>query len=85
MDKEDIAKRVKTLFKCRVALWVIAAAACIYWIVLSFWLYAKGVWEPHEYATYLRPRLYAALIISVVSLCVSFLLRRRSDEYKKQL
>jgi len=85
MSNEEIKKKIKNLFACRVTLWVIAAASNIYWIVLSFWLYSRGIWEAHEYATYLRPRLYAAIIVAVICICVSFALRRRSDTYKKQL
>ena len=85
MEFEELKKKVKTLFICRVTLWVIAAGACIYWIVYSFWLYIAGIHEVHEYATILRPILYTCLIISFVSIAVSFSLRRKSDGYKKEM
>ena len=81
----ELQQKIKTLFICRIVLWVIAAAACVYWIVLSFWLYEQGIHEVHEYATYLRPRLYAGLIISFVCVGVSFWLRHISEGYKKQI
>ena len=82
---EELTKKIKRLFICRVILWVIAAGACIYWIVYSFRLYIIGIHEVHEYATILRPILYTCLIISFVSIAVSFSLRRKSDGYKKQI
>ena len=85
MQEEELEKKIKQLFICRVILWILAAGACIYWIVLSFWLYEHGIHEVHEYATYLRPRLYAALIFSVTCICISFGLRRKSDGYKNKL
>lgn len=85
VQEKELEKKIKQLFICRVCMWVLAAAACIYWIVLSFWLYEQGIHEVHEYATYLRPRLYTALIVSFVCICISFALRRKSDGYKKQL
>ena len=85
MQEEELEKKIKQLFKCRIVLWILAAAACVYWIALSFWLYEQGIHEVHAYATYLRPRLYAALIFSVVCICISFGLRRKSDGYKKQI
>ncbi len=82
---EKLEKKVSTLFKIRICMWLCAAAANIYWMVVSFWLYAVGVYEPVEYAAYLRPRLYAGVIISVIFICISLALRSRSDMYKEQI
>ena len=85
MNTEELKKKIKTLFICRAVLWTIAAGASIYWIVYSFRLYIIGIHEVHEYATILRPILYTCLIISFVSIVVSFSLRRKSDGYKKEM
>ncbi len=85
IKNEELEKKVRFIFKIRIFLWICAAAANIYWMVVSFWLYAIGVYEPVEYAAYLRPRLYAGVIISVILVCISFALRHKSDTYKEQI
>ena len=82
---DELKKKIRNLFICRICLWVIAAGACIYWIALSFWLYEQGINDVHEYATYLRPRLYAGLLTSFVCIAVSFWLRHISEGFKKQI
>ena len=75
---------VRVLLAVRVALWVIAAAASFYWIYWSFKLYDLGFYEVHEYSSRLRPILWKGLLISLVSICISFILRAISDKIKKR-
>ena len=82
---EELERKIKGLLKIRMVLWILAAAGCVYWIVWSFYLYAIGIHEVHEYATALRPRLYGGLIFSVICIIISFRLRFISDGYKKQV
>ena len=81
----QLEKRVKIIFGCRVILWIIALAVTIHWIRYSFKLYEMGIYDVHEYATYMRPVLYKGLIISVACICISFLLRAISDRIKKRI
>ena len=82
-------KKTKTqitiLFLCRLFLWIVALASTVYWIRFSVKLHEDGIFDPHEYADTLRPVLYTCLIISVVSVCISFLLYARSAKLKKSL
>ena len=82
---DELKKKIRNLFICRICLWVIAAGVSIYWIVLSFWLYEVGIHDVHEYADYLRPRLYAGLLIAFACIAVSFWLRHISEGFKKQI
>ena len=75
---------VRILFAVRVALWIIAAAAAFYWIYWSFKLYDLGFYDVHEYSSRLRPILGRGLLISLVSICISFILRAVSDKIKKR-
>lgn len=85
----DPKKHVRVLFICRVILWIISLAATVYWIVWSFKIY-KDLGDPNTglvdetvYSPILRPKLYAGLIITVVSLTISSALRKISDLAKK--
>lgn len=75
---------VKILFCFRILLWVIALAATIYWIRFSFQIYEMGIYDPHEYATMFRPVFSRCLLITVVSIGISFLLRAVSDRLKNR-
>ena len=77
-------KIVRILFIIRVILWIIAAVATYYWISWSFKLYDMGIYDVHEYSSYLRPILAKGLLIAAVSICLSFILRSISDKLKKK-
>ena len=77
-------KMIKVIFGIRVLLWMIAAAATAYWIVWSFKLYNRGIFDYQEYAANLRPRMGWGLLISFVCIIVCFVLRRISDNIKKK-
>ncbi len=80
--KGEIA--VRNIFIMRAVLWLVAFVSTLYWIVVSFKLYSDGIFDPYEYATILRPILYTCLIIAVVAIIFAFILRRISDEVKRQ-
>lgn len=75
-------KIVRILFIIRITLWITAAAATCHWIGWSFKIYAIGIFDVHEYSSYLRPILAKDLLISVASICLSFILRSISDRLK---
>ena len=77
-------KIVRILFIIRIFLWIIAAVATFYWIVWSFKLYNMGIFDVHEYSSYLRPILAKGLLVAAVSICLSFILRSISDKLKKK-
>lgn len=79
------SKIVRILFIIRIILWITAAAATFYWIVWSFKLYGMGIFDEHEYSSYLRPILGKGLLIAVVSICLSFILRGISDKLKEKM
>lgn len=79
------SKIVRILFIIRIILWITAAAATFYWIVWSFKLYGRGIFDEHEYSSYLRPILGKGLLIAVVSICLSFILRGISDKLKEKM
>lgn len=82
---EKAKKTIKTLFICRICLWVVALVATLFWAVYSFALYNKyQIFDPLEYATKLRPVLYTGIIVTVVALGVSFFLRKVTLEIKRQ-
>ena len=83
-EKSVNNKIVRVLFIIRAVLWVIAAAATVYWIAWSFKLYEMGIYEVHEYSTRLRPILGRGLLIAFVSICISLILRSISDRIKKK-
>lgn len=82
-------KKTKTqitiLFLCRLFLWIVAFGATVYWVRFSIQLHENGIFDPHEYATALRPVLYTCVIISVVAVVISFVLYARSAKLKKTL
>ncbi len=82
--KEKAAKTVKLLFVVRVILWLIALICTAYWMYYSHKLHLDGIFDPHEYATLLRPVLYTNLIISIVAVCASFALYALSRKIKKE-
>ena len=82
---EETLKKIKIVMIIRVCLWLVAAAATIYWMHWSFEIYEMGIHEVHSYATLLRPRMYAGLRTSILSIILSLILRRISDELKKRL
>lgn len=81
---EKALKAVKNILIIRAVLWVVALASTLYWVFVSFKLYHDHIFDPYEYATILRPILYTCLIISVVAIAICFLLRRISNEIKRQ-
>lgn len=80
----DSDVRVKRLFVCRCVLWLIALGATAYWVIWSFDIYYKGIYDPYDYAALLRPVFTRGLIISAVALLISLFLRRISDNLKKE-
>ena len=78
-------KIVRILFIIRIFLWIIAAVATFYWIAWSFKLYRMGIFDVHEYSFHLRPILARGLLISVASICLSFILRSISDRLKNKI
>ena len=80
MNKKKGELAVKILFVVRILLWIVAAAATVYWIVWSFKMYDIVGYDVHAYATAFRPLFYKALIVTFVSIWVSFGL---SDRIKK--
>ena len=76
-------KAVKIILGIRAVLWSLATIFTIHWIYWSFKLYDQGTFDPHDYATALRPIMYKDLIITFVIICLSFLLRHVSDTIKK--
>ena len=77
--------KVKILFAIRICLWITALVSTIVWIWYSFYLTNNNVFDPHEYATRLRPVLYPCLIISFTAVCVSFALYAESRKIRKQI
>ena len=75
-------KKIKTMFICRVILWIVALIATIYWIYWSFHLYTLGYMDEHEYAAVFRPIFAKGLFTSLVAIGISFILRRISDNIK---
>lgn len=76
-------KIVRILFIIRIILWIVATVATYYWIAWSFKLYNMGIFEEHEYSSYLRPILGKGLLVAAVSICLSLILRSISDKIKK--
>lgn len=74
---------VKVIFCIRIALWISALVLTLHWAYVSFALYARGIFDPHEYATILRPILYRDFLASVACVVVSFILRSISDKIKE--
>ena len=77
-------KTVKILFICRIVMWITALVPTIYWIYLSFKIYADGIFDAYSYAEILRPVFYPCVLISVAAIIISFILRRISDGIKKK-
>lgn len=75
-------KTIKIMFYIRVCLWITALIATIYWIYWSFELYNLGYYDEHQYAVFFRPIFAKGLLISLVAICISFILRKRSDNIK---
>ena len=75
-------KKIKYLFYVRVALWITALVATIYWIYWSFHIYNMGILDEHEYALMFRPIFIKGLAISLVAVGLSFILRVNSDRIK---
>ena len=63
---------------------MLALAASITWIVWSFKIYSAGISDVHDYASLLRAPLYSGIVFSALCIALSFILRRISDELKKQ-
>ena len=83
MNKKKGELAVKILFVVRILLWIVAAGATVYWVVWSFKMYDIVGYDVQAYATAFRPLFYKALIVTFVSICVSFGLRSISDRIKK--
>jgi len=81
MLKDEI-KSVRILFFCRMFLWLVAAGATVYWMYLSCKLYAIGIHDVHEYASYFRKPFYICLGIAFGAICISLILRTISDKIK---
>ena len=79
------SKKIKLLFAGRVTLWLIALVSTGYWMWLSGELYHRGIYNPEEYAKYLRPVLYTGVIIAVAAIGLSFVLYGQSEKIKKQM
>ena len=77
--------QIKVLFIIRICLWIIALSATIRWMYYSVKLHMDGIYEVHEYATLLRPGLYTGLLISFVSIGISFYLHVITVRIKKKL
>ena len=75
---------VKALFIIRVCLWIVGLIPTIYWIYYSFKLTSDGIFDPFEYADYLRPVLYPCLVITFAALCISFALHAISNHIKEK-
>lgn len=85
LEQQEKAKTaVRNIFIVRAVLWVVALAATLYWIFVSFDLYNQGIFDPYEYATILRPILYTCLIIAIVAIIICFILRAVAKEIKRQ-
>ncbi|MBR4345158.1 MAG: hypothetical protein IKP88_21040 [Lachnospiraceae bacterium] len=79
-------KKIRRLFLCRIAMWIICASGCVYWIYWSFKLYEiEEDFDAHTYATMFRPHFNLGITISIVSIIISLVLRLISDRYKKEL
>ena len=76
--------KIRVMFAARILLWLIALISTIYWISYSFELYKQEIFDPHDYATLLRPVLYICLAIAFVSICISFVLHARTKKLKKE-
>lgn len=85
MDQETVKKKIKQMFIIRVCLWVVAAVSTIIWMWYSQELYRQEIFDPHEYATRLRPVLYICLAIAIASVIVCFILHAKSSRLKRQL
>ena len=81
-QQKNAQKIVKALFILRICLWITALIPTIYWIYYSFKLTSDGIFDPFEYADYLRPVLYPCLVISFAALCISFALHAISNRLK---
>lgn len=79
------AKKVKSIFICRIFLWLVAFISTVYWIYWSFHLYTLGYADEHEYAVVFRPIFAKGLFISLGAICLSFILRSISDSIKKNI
>lgn len=80
-------KLIRNLFIGRAVMWALSLAATIYWIVWSFKIYVdygEDV-DVQTYASIFRPRFYVALILTVIFICISFGLRKISDNRKNEL
>lgn len=78
-------KAVRIIFFIRILLWTVALAASFYWIYWSFHLYNIGIFDVHEYASYLRPIFWKGFLISIAAVCVSLVFRSISDKLKKRI
>ena len=85
VSAKEAKKQITILFFIRLFLWIVALGSTIYWIRYSIRLHELGIFDPHEYATALRPVLYICLIISVAAVGVCFVLYARSAKLKKYL
>lgn len=81
-----MTQNTKPLWIIRISLWVVSLGITIYWIAYSFYLYAINIHDPHEYATILRPRLYACFAATAICLLISgrigAMIRRRNNQHK---
>ena len=84
---KGLEKKIRTLFIFRILMWLTCAFGCGYWIYWSFKLYEilPEDYDAHMYATSFRPYFNTGIIISLISLAVSFILRFISDKYKKEM
>jgi len=82
--EEKARIQVRILFFIRVILWIVALTATIWWMVYSVQLHKQGIFDPHEYATLLRPVLYSGFLIAVAAICLSFALHALTVRIKKK-
>ena len=76
--------QIRMMLAARILLWLIALTSTIYWISYSFELYKQEIFDPHDYATLLRPVLYVCLGIAFAAVCLSFVLHAKTIKLKKE-
>jgi hypothetical protein len=80
--REKPRTSVVVLFVIRVCLWIVAFVSTVYWMYYSYMLHSQGIYDPAEYATYMRPVLYTCLMIAVLAVCASFILHAVTKRLK---
>lgn len=81
---KKVMLKINVMFVARIFLWLTALISTIYWISYSFELYKQEIFDPHDYATLLRPVLYICLGIAFAAICISFALHAKTKKLKKE-